>query len=135
MKLHKGWLWAAAGGVLALVLVSVLVSDPTSRTLLALLSIAPLIFVTGEVAKGYVRQADWQRRRFTKLRSVTDEFIIAVRNLNRLTVLAQDDDPPENAKEMIEEVVQRMRTLVDRIVSAAGQTDPGPGGDVESAAN
>ncbi len=135
MKLHKGWLWAAAGGVLALVLVSVLVSDPTSRTLLALLSIAPLIFVTGEVAKGYVRQADYQRRRFTKLRNATDEFIIAVRNLNRLTVLAQDENPPENAKEMIEQVVQRMRTLVDRIVAAAGQTDPAPGGDVESAAD
>ncbi len=36
---------------------------------------------------------------------------------------------------MIEQVVQRMRTLVDRIVAAAGQTDPAPGGDVESAAD
>ncbi len=135
MKLHKGWLWAAAGGVLALVLVSVLVQDATSRTLLALLSIAPLLYVTGEVAKGYVRQADWQRRRFSKLRGVTDEFIIAVRNLNRLTVLAQDESPPENAREMIEEVVQRMRTLVDRIVAAAGQSDTSPGGDAGRAAD
>ncbi len=134
MKLHKGWLWAAAGGVLALVLVNVLVGDPTSRALLALVSIGPLLYVTAEVAKGSVRQADWQRRRYTKLRSVTDEFIIAVRNLNRLTVLAQDESPPENVREMIDEVVQRMRTLVDRIVLAAGQTDPSPGGHGESAA-
>lgn len=135
MKLHKAWLWAAAGGVLALVLVSLLVRDATSRTLLALLSIGPLLYVTGEVAKGYVRQADWQRRRYSKLRTVTDEFIIAVRNLNRLTVLAQDENPPENAREMIDEVVQRMRTLVDRIVAAAGQSDPSPGGDAGRAAD
>jgi hypothetical protein len=94
-----------------------------------------LLYVTGEVAKGYVRQADWQRRRYSKLRTVTDEFIIAVRNLNRLTVLAQDENPPENAKEMIDELVQRMRTLVDRIVAAAGQADASAGGDVGSAAN
>ncbi len=135
MKLHKVWLWAAAGGVLALVLVSLLVQDATSRTLLALLSIGPLLYVTGEVAKGYVRQAAWQRRRYSKLRTVTDEFIIAVRNLNRLTVLAQDENPPENAREMIDQVVQRMRTLVDRIVAAAGQSDPSPGGDAGPAAD
>lgn len=68
-------------------------------------------------------------------RHVTDEFIIAVRNLNRLTVLAQDENPPENAREMIDQVVQRMRTLVDRIVAAAGQSDSSRGGDAERAAD
>ncbi len=134
MNINRGWLWAAFVAVIALVLVSTLVIDPTVRAALSIVAITPLLILTGRVAKGIQQREAYQKRRFSKLRGVTDEFLLAVRNLNRITLVVRDENPPENAEEMLGEVVRRLHELVDRIVEAAGQADtdlgpkPGPGG-------
>jgi hypothetical protein len=134
MNVNRGWLWAAFVAVIALVLVSTLVVDPTVRAALSIVAITPLLILTGRVAKGIQQREAYQKRRFSKLRGVTDEFLLAVRNLNRITLVVRDENPPENAQEMLGEVVRRLHELVDRIVEAAGQADTdvrqkaGPGG-------
>jgi hypothetical protein len=121
MQFHKAWLWVALGGVIALVFVSVAVPEPSFRALLSVLAIVPLLYVSVRVALGSERQVAHERRRYMKLRNVTDEFIMHVRNLNRLSVIAQGEEPPEDADAMIDDVVGRMHGLVDRMRDAAGQ--------------
>jgi len=121
MRSHKAWLWVAAGGVVALVFVSVAVSEPAFRALLSVLAIVPLLYVTVRVALGSERQLAHERRRYMKLRATTDEFIMHVRNLNRISVIARSESPPEDAEKMIEEIIERMHGVVDRIRDAAGQ--------------
>jgi hypothetical protein len=121
MQFHKAWLWVAAGGVFALVFVSVAVPEPAFRALLSVLTIVPLLYVTVRVALGSERQLAHERRRYMKLRNVTDEFIMHVRNLNRITIIAKSDDPPEDAKGMIDDIIERMHGLVERMRDAAGQ--------------
>ncbi len=134
MNVNRGWLWAAFVAVIALVLVSTLVVDPTVRAALSIVAIAPLLILTGRVARGIQQREAYQKRRFSKLRGVTDEFLLAVRKVNRITLVVRDENPPENAQEMLGEVVGRLHGLVDRIVEAAGQADTdvrrqaGPGG-------
>jgi hypothetical protein len=121
MRFHKAWLWVAGGGVIALVVVSVAVPEPTFRALLSVLAIVPLLYVSIRVALRSERQVAQERRKYLKLRNVTDEFIMNVRNLNRLTVIAQAEGAPHDANAMIEEVVERMHQLVERMRDAAGQ--------------
>lgn len=121
MRFHKAWLWVAAGGVVALVFVSVAVPEPAFRALLSVLAIVPLLYVTVRVALGSERQLAHERRRYMKLRNVTDEFIMHVRNLNRITVISKGDDPPEDAENMIDDIIDRMHGLVERMRDAAGQ--------------
>ena len=121
MQFHKAWLWVAAGGVVALVFVSVAVPEPGFRALLSVLAIVPLLYVTVRVALGSERQLAHERRRYMKLRNVTDEFIMHVRNLNRITVISKGDSPPEDADSMIDDIIDRMHGLVDRMRDAAGQ--------------
>jgi ABC-type transport system involved in cytochrome bd biosynthesis fused ATPase/permease subunit len=130
MKVHVAWVAAAVVGIIVLVLASLFVEDATSRTLLALFSLVPVLYVTSRLSRKYEYQLAQERRRFSKLRTVTSDFIISVRNLNRLKVLAQEGKGTEDTQGMIEEVVQRMRQNVDRIVEAAGQEDreEAPGG-------
>lgn len=132
MNINRGWLWAAFVAVIALVLVSTLVVDPTVRAALSIVAIAPLLILTGRVAKGIQQREAYQKRRFSKLRGVTDEFLMAVRNLNRITLVVREESPPENAQEMLDEVVERLHALVDRIVQAAGQADSEAGRDLRS---
>jgi hypothetical protein len=128
MKFHKAWLWVAAGGVLALVVVSVAVPEPGTRALLAVFAIIPLLHVTVRVVLGSERQVAQERRKFMKLRNATDEFIMHVRNLNRLSVIAKSDDAPQNAGGMIDDVVERMHALVERMRDLAGEESlPLPG--------
>ncbi len=128
MQFPKGWRWAAFGGAVALIVISVGVAGPWLRAFLSILAIAPLIYITARTALQYERSLSQARRRYTKLRKATDDFIIAVRNLNRITVLSQDEDVPEDARVIQSEVVQHMHKLVDEIVEAAGQEDPFPEG-------
>jgi hypothetical protein len=121
MRFHKAWLWVAVGGVVALVFVSVAVPEPTFRAFLSVLAIVPLLYVTVRVALGSERQLAHERRRYMKLRETTDEFIMHVRNLNRITVIAKGESPPEDAEKMIDDIVNRMHGLVDRMRDAAGQ--------------
>jgi hypothetical protein len=121
MQFHKAWLWVALGGVIALVFVSIAVPEPSFRAFLSVLAIVPLLYVSVRVALGSERQVAHERRRYMKLRNVTDEFIMHVRNLNRLSVIAQGEEPPEDADAMIDDVVGRMHGLVDRMRDAAGQ--------------
>ncbi len=121
MRFHKAWLWVAAAGVVALVSVTVLVEDAGLRALLSVLAIVPLLYVSVRVALGSERQVAHERRRFMKLRNVTDEFIMHVRNLNRITVIAKGESPPEDAEGMIDDIIERMHKLVDRMRDAAGQ--------------
>jgi len=123
MKSNRAWLVTAAGGVVVLVFVSAVVNEPALRVGLSLLAIVPLLYATIRVTLGSERRAAQERRKFVKLRSITDEFIMSVRNLNRLTLAGKMEDPPENVDAMIEEVVKRMHALVDRIRFAAGEED------------
>ncbi len=123
MKVHSAWVAAAALGIVALVLVSLFVTDPTPRALLALASVVPILYVTAKLSQTFEKQLASERRRFSKLRHVTDDFILSVRNLNRLAVLAQEPNAPEDTQGMMEQVIGRMRTTVDRIVEVAGQQD------------
>lgn len=123
MRVHSAWVVVAVLGIILLVLSSLLVVDPMQRTVLALASVVPLLYVTAQLSREYKARLASERRRYSKLRYVTDEFVLGVRNLNRLTVLAKSADAPDNADEMIDEVVQRMRKTVDRIVEAAGIVD------------
>jgi hypothetical protein len=133
MRFHKAWLWVAAGGVITLVIVAVTVPEASLRAFLSILAIVPLLYVTVRVALGSERQVALERRKYMKLRNVTDEFIMHVRNLNRLTVIAHGESPPEDADTMIDDVVDRMHQLVDRMKDAAGQEGPQipPPGEVE----
>ena len=130
MKVHSAWVGTAALGIVALVLVNLFVSDATTRTLLSLASVVPLLYVTARLSQTFERQLASERRRFSKLRHVTDDFILSVRNLNRLAVLAQEPDAPEDTQGMMEQVIGRMRQTVDRIVEAAGQQDLGTSGEL-----
>lgn len=121
MQFHKAWFAVALGGVIALVFVSVLVDEPALRALLSVLTIIPLLYVTIRVTLGSERQVARERRKYMKLRTVTDEFIMAVRNLNRLKVIAQQDDAPDDVDAMIDQVVERMHSIVERIRDAAGE--------------
>ena len=123
MRVHVAWVVAAVVGIVILVLVSLFVEDPTPRTLLALFSLVPVLVVTSRLSQTFRRELAQERRRFSKLRTVTDDFIMSVRNLNRLKVLAQEGKAPADTQGMIEQVVHRMRETVDRIVEAAGQED------------
>jgi hypothetical protein len=123
MRVHSAWVAAAVVGIIALVLVSLFVGEPTPRALLALASIVPVLYVTAQLSKVFQRQLAQERRRFSKLRLVTDDFILSVRNLNRLAVLAREPGAPEDTQGMMEQVTQRMRETIDRIVDAAGQED------------
>jgi len=130
MKVHSAWVAMAALGIVALVLVSLFVTDPTTRTLLSLASVVPLLYVTAKLSQKFEAELASERRRFSKLRHVTDDFILSVRNLNRLAVLAQEPNAPEDTQGMMEQVIGRMRTTVDRIVEAAGQQDQGSGAEL-----
>lgn len=130
MKVHSAWVAVAGLGIVALVLVSLFVNDATTRALLSLASIVPLLYVTAKLSQSFEKQLASERRRFSKLRHVTDDFILSVRNLNRLAVLAQEPDAPEDTQGMMEQVIGRMRTTVDRIVEVAGQQDQGSGSEV-----
>jgi hypothetical protein len=132
MNVNRGWLWAAFVAVIALVLVSTLVVDPTTRAALSVVAIAPLLFLTARVAKNIEQREAYQKRKFSKLRGVTDEFLMAVRNLNRITLVVRDENPPDNAQEMLNEIVGRLHELVDRIVESAGQVDTDIGAGAES---
>jgi hypothetical protein len=132
MNVNRGWLWAAFVAVIALVLVSTLVVDPTARAALSVVAIAPLLFLTARVAKTIEQREAYQKRKFSKLRGETDEFLMAVRNLNRITLVVRDENPPDNAQEMLDEVVGRLHELVDRIVDSAGQADSDLGAGAES---
>jgi hypothetical protein len=114
----------AAGGVVALVSVTVLIEETGLRTLLSILAILPLIYVSVRVALGSERQVAHERRKYMKLRNVTDEFIMHVRNLNRITVISKGEDPPEDADAMIGDIIARMHNLVDRMRDAAGVVSP-----------
>ncbi|NIR46710.1 MAG: hypothetical protein GWN99_20095 [Gemmatimonadetes bacterium] len=126
MKFHKAWLWVALGGVIALVFVSVLIRDPGVRALLSVVAVLPLLHVTLRVALDSERDVAREKRKYMKLRTVTDEFILNVRNLNRLTIVAKGKDAPEDVDRMIDEVVARMHSLVDRMREAAGEESPFP---------
>ena len=121
MQFHKAWLWVAAGGVVALVFVTVAVPEPPFRAFLSILAILPLLYVTVRVALGSERKIAHERRKYMKLRNVTDEFIMHVRNLNRITVISKSDEAPDDAEQMIDDIVDRMHNLVERMRDAAGQ--------------
>ena len=95
------------------------------RALLSILSIVPLIHVTLRVALGSERQVAQERRKYMKLRTVTDEFLMNVRRLNRLSVIGSEGAQDDTGG-MIEDVLHRMHKLVDRMRDAAGEESPFP---------
>ena len=121
---EKSALGVAVAGLIALLVVTTLIDPVALRATLSILAVAPIMYVT-------VRSAVRRARRFAKeqrinmaLRAVTTEFILSVRNLNRLKIIAQEDEELIEAEEMIDEIVAQMHNLVDRIRSSAGQPVP-----------
>ena len=131
MGFHKAVLGVALGGVIALVFVSLAIDERVLRTLLSILAVLPLLYVSIRVALRSERNVASERRRFMKLRNVTDEFIMNVRNLNRLALASRIDEAAPDADAMIEEVVQRMHKLVEHMRDVAGEEspEPEPGGE------
>ena len=131
MGFHKAVLGVALGGVIALVFVSLAIDERVLRTLLSVLAVLPLLYVSIRVALRSERNVASERRRFMKLRNVTDEFIMNVRNLNRLALASRIDEAAPDADAMIEEVVQRMHKLVEHMRDVAGEEspEPEPGGE------
>ncbi len=131
MGFHKAVLGVALGGVIALVFVSLAIDERVLRTLLSILAVLPLLYVSIRVALRSERDVASERRRFMKLRNVTDEFIMNVRNLNRLALASRIDDAAPDADAMIEEVVERMHKLVEHMRDVAGEEspEPEPGGE------
>ncbi len=131
MGFHKAVLGVALGGVIALVFVSLAIDERVLRTLLSILAVLPLLYVSIRVALRSERDVASERRRFMKLRNVTDEFIMNVRNLNRLALASRIDDAAPDADAMIEEVVERMHKLVEDMRDVAGEEspEPEPGGE------
>ena len=65
MKVHGAWVAAAALGIVALVLVSLFITDPMSRALLALASVVPVLYVTAKLSQTFEKQLAREQRRFS----------------------------------------------------------------------
>ncbi len=127
MSYSRSVLWIALAGI-ALLVVTVLVSDPLFRVTLSLVAVMAMIYIAIRVALGSERRLARERRRYLKLRMATDEFLMNVRNLNRLLVTAgQSETQPVELDAEVDEVVGRMHELVDLMREAAGKADRPPG--------
>ncbi len=123
MGLQKTIAWSVVSGA-TLIAVALLIEQPLLRAVLALLAASPLCYVAVGAAVRSKRIAE--RRAYLGLRQATDEFLVQVRNLNRLKVIAESDQELQEAEEMIEEVVAQMHDLVERIRELAGRPGPPP---------
>ena len=133
-----------ASGILsaiAVVLVALFVSQPLTRAVLVLVAVAPafvtnLRFVLVVNPSLQMKRRKRERRQNYTLRGITSQFLVDVRNLNRLKVIAQSDPNIERIEEMEEEIISDMHSLVDRILTVAGQGSSvpmnGAGPDVEA---
>ena len=119
----KRVMMAAVAGLVALVAVSVLTAPPLIRAVLSVASVSPLIFLT---VRDAVRVDHWilsERRKDMALRGMTNEFLIMVRSLNRLKVIAMGDEEIEEAEDMLDEIEKQMHDLVERLKGAAGDLE------------
>ncbi len=121
-------LWIALAGIAVLV-VTVLVSDPLFRLMLSLVAVLAMIYIAIRVALGSERRLTREQRKYLKLRMATDEFLMNVRNRNRLLVAAgqSETQPTVDLDAEVDEVVSRMHKLVDQTREAAGKADRPPG--------
>ena len=121
---EKKALGVTVAGFIALLVVTVLIDRPALRAILSILAVAPIIYVTVRNAVRRERSFEKEQRVNMALRAVTTEFVLSVRNLNRLKIIAQEDEELTEAEELIDEIVAQMHTLVDRIRNSAGQPLP-----------
>ncbi len=128
MSHFRSVLWIALAGI-ALLVVTVLVSDPLFRVTLSLVAVMAMIYIAIRLALGSERRLARERRKYLKLRMATDEFLMNVRNLNRLLVTAgqSETQPAVELDAEVDEVVSRMHKLVDQIREAAGKAERPPG--------
>ncbi len=75
MSHPRSVLWIAFAGI-ALLVVTVLVSDPLFRVTLSLGAVMAMIYIAIRVALGSERRLARERRRYLKLRMATDEFLM-----------------------------------------------------------
>ncbi len=134
MRFHYMTLWIAALGLVAVVLVTIAIADPMVRLLLVVISITPLIYMMIRIAFESERRLEKERRRYTRLRTATDEFLTNVRNLNRLKTGEEPEGAPVDVDDEIDDVIDRMHNLVERMREEAGvesggsSPGTGPGG-------
>lgn len=121
MRDYRVLLVFAALAVPALVMVSLLVPDSTVRTVLSIVSVAPLLYLTLRLAHAVRGGVGYERRTFLQYRVVTEEFLTQVRALNQLAVEAQRKEAPPEIEGEIERVVERMHRIVDRLAGLAGR--------------
>lgn len=121
MGLQKTVAWSLVSAV-TLLAVALRIEEPLYRATLSVLAVTPLFYLAINSAVKTKRIAD--RRAYLNLRRVTDEFLVHVRNLNRLKIIAQTDRELAEADEMIDQIVSQMHDTVERIRVVAGQTGP-----------
>lgn len=121
MRFQKAWFWVAILGLVALFVVSLRIEEPVQRAILSIATVLPLLYLTFQVTMVAQEKAAHERRRYVKLRSAADEFLMHVRNLNRLAVISKSDEAPDDADSMMEDVTQRMHGLIDRLKEVAGE--------------
>lgn len=131
MDFQRSVSFASIGGVIALIAVAFGVEEPIARAAMSLIAISPLLYIAIKIARLFERATAQHKRKYTRLREITDEFIMHVRNLNRITVAAQMDAAPENVAGMIDEIVDRMHKLVGRMKDAAGRRPEGESAEAE----
>ena len=123
MRFQKAWFWVALLGLVALFVVSLRIEEPIQRAILSLASVLPLLYMTFQVTMVAQKEAAHERRKYIKLRAAADEFLMHVRNLNRLAIISKGDDAPDDADSMMEDVTERMHGLIDRLRDVAGEED------------
>lgn len=130
MGLQKTVAWSLVSAV-TLLAVAMRIEEQLFRATLSVLAVTPLLYLAISSAVQSKRIAD--RRAYLNLRRVTDEFLMNVRNLNRLKIISQTDSELAEADEMVDEIVKQMHDLVEKIRTVAGQT--GPAASAEQAAS
>ncbi len=123
---YRAILWSAIAALVGTLAVNLLIGPQVWRVPLTLAVITPVVWLTTRTQM-FLRARPWvvrERRRNLTLREATNQFLINVRNLNRLKVIAQAAEDLEDAEDMIEEVVAQMHRLVERIREEAGPKRP-----------
>lgn len=122
---HRAIFASGAISAVALLGATLVVRAPQLRALLVLVALAPVVVICLRFAL-FVNptrkrlRGERERRKNYTLRGITSSFLVNVRNLNRIKVIAQNTEDLEEVDEMVDEIISEMHALVDRIGSVSG---------------
>lgn len=124
---HRAIVASGVVSAIGVLLVALFVHQPLARAVLVLVAVAPAFITSGRFVLVVnptlqMKRLKRERRQNYTLRGITSQFLVDVRNLNRLKVIAQSDPDIEKIDEMEAEIVADMHSLVDRMLSVAGRS-------------